>query len=401
MEWIELGKVFEFIRNGKSIKQFGDEGYPITRIETISAGYVDEDRVGYANLTNLEKYNDYLLKKGDILMSHINSVQHLAKTAIFDSDSTIIHGMNLLCLRTNNKIINSSYAYYCLNSDIFLNQIPNITKNSVNQASFNITNLKKVRIPVVPINMQKQIVEVLDQSQSLIDNRKEQIKLLDDLIKSIFYDMFGDPVRNNKGWEVKELGEIVDRDIQNGLYKPNTDYTLDTEKGIPIIRIDGFYDGKITEKNHKRVICDDEEIQKYSVEIGDILINRVNSLPYLGKSAYVDKITEKTVFESNMMKFKIKNNELNNNYFIYLLNTQFIKNQILGRAKKSVNQASINQKDVKSFKVNIPPTELQNQFAEKVELIESQKQLLEDSLRLLEDNYNGLMQRAFKGELFN
>ena len=85
-----LKDVFEFIRNGKSIKQNGNEGYPITRIETIADGIVDCNRLGYANIRNIRIYKDFLLKKEDILMSHINSEKHLGKVAIFNIDKEII-----------------------------------------------------------------------------------------------------------------------------------------------------------------------------------------------------------------------------------------------------------------------------------------------------------------------
>ena len=86
MEYVKLNEVFEFIRNGASIKQFDTkEGYPITRIETIANGYVDLNKMGYANIMDLNKYEDYLLQNGDILMSHINSEKHLGKVAIYEN----------------------------------------------------------------------------------------------------------------------------------------------------------------------------------------------------------------------------------------------------------------------------------------------------------------------------
>jgi len=75
---VKLGEVFSLIRNGINIKQgIANGGYPITRIETISNGEIDRDKMGYAGITNLSKYSSYILKTGDILMSHINSVQYL------------------------------------------------------------------------------------------------------------------------------------------------------------------------------------------------------------------------------------------------------------------------------------------------------------------------------------
>ena len=133
-----LGDVFPLIRNGASIKQAdGAAGYPITRIETIANREIDRSKFGYADIEDVEKYQDYLLQDGDILMSHINSEKHLGKVALYraENEEKIIHGMNLLMLRSNRNLVQSNYATYFFNSDAFLRQISNITKKSVNYQS--------------------------------------------------------------------------------------------------------------------------------------------------------------------------------------------------------------------------------------------------------------------------
>ena len=119
-----LEELSEFIRNGASIKQFENaKGYPITRIETISDSYVNLERVGYADIMEFGKYEEYLLDIGDILMSHINSDKHLGKTAIFENENVkLIHGMNLLCIRPNKKIVSPKYLNYYFKSLDFKNE---------------------------------------------------------------------------------------------------------------------------------------------------------------------------------------------------------------------------------------------------------------------------------------
>jgi len=126
----------------------------------------------------------------------------------------------------------------------------------------------------------------------------------------------------------------------------------------------------------------------------------VNSIEYLGKCAWIKELCEPTVFESNMMRVRLNENQVGACFISKLLCTKYIYNQILSRSKKSVNQASINQKDVCSFEIILPPLHLQNKFAAQVEKIDQQKQLLQQSLKELENNFNSLMQRAFKGGLF-
>ena len=109
-----LNEVFEFIRNGANIKQLDTKlGYPITRIETIANSHIDIEKMGYANIEELGKFEEYLLKDGDILMSHINSEKHLGKSAIYENiNEDIIHGMNLLCLRPNKILGYPKYLNY-------------------------------------------------------------------------------------------------------------------------------------------------------------------------------------------------------------------------------------------------------------------------------------------------
>ncbi|MDY4079561.1 MAG: restriction endonuclease subunit S [Clostridium sp.] len=184
----KLDDIFIFIRNGANIKQgLVDGGYPITRIETIANSYIDMNKVGYAGINNLEKYKEYLLKDGDILMSHINSEKHLGKTAIYEENYIkLIHGMNLLCLRANKEKIIPKYMNYYFKTMNFKNNLSKITKKSVNQASFSVNDLKRIVVDIPEISVQARIVETLDKAQELINKRKVQIEDLEELVKSKF-----------------------------------------------------------------------------------------------------------------------------------------------------------------------------------------------------------------------
>lgn len=150
---------------------------------------------------------------------------------------------------------------------------------------------------------------------------------------------------------------------QNGLYKPQFDYVSDGT-GVPILRIDSFYEGKVSNLSSlKRLICSEIELKRYSLYENDIVINRVNSIEYLGKCGLIQDFVENTVFESNMMRLHVDEHKFHPVYITKLLCSEFIYQQILRRAKKAVNQASINQKDVQSFVVYMPPIEQQDQFA--------------------------------------
>ena len=203
-----IDECFFQIQNGANIKQNdSQEGFPITRIETTANNKFNRNRMGYAGITDISKYESYVLEDEDLLMSHINSAQYLGRTVLYIKrpNETIIHGMNLLRLKANKRIINPAYARYYFYGNIFKKQIKNITKKSVNQASFSIKDLKRIQINVPNLEKQVIIVKILDKLQWIIERRKEQLNYLNDLIKARFVEMFGDPISNAMHWETVVL----------------------------------------------------------------------------------------------------------------------------------------------------------------------------------------------------
>ena len=188
MPVMRINEVVSLLRNGVTIKQNKDkEGYPITRIETISNRTVDRERMGYAGITDISKYEDYVLQDGDILMSHINSVKHMGKSAIYEKniDESIIHGMNLLCLRPKVNIVIPDFLYSYFQMDFFYEQVLSITKKAVNQASMTIKDLGNLTVIVPDIESQMIYVDFVRQSNKSKFALQEAIKDLDALSKKI------------------------------------------------------------------------------------------------------------------------------------------------------------------------------------------------------------------------
>ena len=236
---------------------------------------------------------------------------------------------------------------------------------------------------------------MLDKVSDLIAKRRQQLDKLDELVKSRFIEMFGDPMTNPHNLPRVILGSVLTIEPQNGLYKPQSDYVSD-KTGVPILRIDSFYDGKVLNfSSLKRLICSEIELKRYSLYENDIVINRVNSIEYLGKCGLVQGLIENTVFESNMMRLHVDEHKLHPVYITKLLCSQFIYQQILKRAKKAVNQASINQKDVQSLLVYMPPIEQQERFAAFVAQTDKSKLAIQKSLEKLEILKKALMQEYF------
>ena len=272
--------------------------------------------------------------------------------------------------------LDKQYLYYFLRSDIGRQMIQAKAAGSVRD-NLKIEMLKEMTVPDMTVDEQRRCAAVLDRLHGLIVLRQQQLASLDTLIKARFVEMFGEPETNPMQWNVALLKQLMAVEPQNGLYKPQSDYVQDGS-GTPILRIDAFYDGRVTDFSLlKRLICSDTEKQRYLLCENDIVINRVNSIEYLGKCAHITGMAEDTVFESNMMRFHLDEKVINTEFATHLLCSKYIYNQILRRAKKAVNQASINQGDVQSLVMLVPPLELQNQFAAFVAQIDKSKAVVQ------------------------
>ena len=256
--------------------------------------------------------------------------------------------------------------------------------------------LSSLPLPTASNATKRRVVEMLDKAEAICSKRKQIIELTDSLLKSIFIEMFGDLDTNTFGWGTYTVAEILKTDPQNGLYRPLSDYG----SGVSILRIDGFYDGYLVKgRPLKRLNVDAKTIAKYRLDHGDIVINRVNSPEFIGKSALVEGLVDETVFESNMMRFRVDKEQINPRFFVDQLQTQYIKRQILRASKDAVNQSRINQTDVRNFEIRVPPVELQETYAAIVGKKTKTDRSLTEALSASSNLFRSLSQRVFNSEL--
>src|SRR5947199_1101704 len=165
---------------------------PISRIETISEGVIDFSRVKYVTPT-LRGRQKYQLQSGDILFSHINSPEHIGKTALFRSSKPLIHGINLLLLRVNQQVCHPEYLNFYLKSFAVRARFRTRCKKAVNQASLNQEDILSLDVPVRPLSEQKRIAAILEKADRLRRMRRYARQLSDTFLQSVFLEMFGDP----------------------------------------------------------------------------------------------------------------------------------------------------------------------------------------------------------------
>lgn len=243
-------------------------------------------------------------------------------------------------------------------------------------------------IPVPPLAIQSRIVSELDLLQSIIDKQKTQLKELDNLAQAIFYDMFGDPVENEKGWEVKKLGEITNK-ISDGVHaKPNY-----TETGMPFISVVNINRGKLIFDDCKYVSQIDGETfnKRTKPEKGDILYTKVGAT--YGISALVDVDIDFCLYVSVCL-IKPKRELLDSLFLTHMMRLPYIKNQADERIR-GIGVPDLHLNQISAFDVIVPPLSLQQTFAQKIESIERQKELINQSIREARALFDSRMEYYF------
>ncbi len=384
----KIADAFSLIRNGANIKQgLDDSGYPITRIETISDRTVDRDKMGYAGITDITKYSDYVLQDGDILMSHINSETHLGKVARYEKyeGETIIHGMNLLCLRPNKNLVDSRYAFYYLSSEAFLHQIPRITKKSVNQASFNVAALKELTFPISSMEVQQTVADILDKANELIALRKEQLAKLDELVKARFVELFGDPITNTKGWKKDKAESHID--LLSGYPFQSEQYV---NNGINICGGLIIMPQKIQWQDCRHWPSVDG-YEDYLLAEDDIVM--ALDRPWISEGFKIAQV-DSTHLPALLIQrtARIRGIDVNQQYLFHcFVNGGFDKHSnVTGSLVPHISA-----KDIRSFEILLPPIKLQKQFAAFVKQVDKSKVAVQKALDEAQLLFDSLMQKYF------
>jgi len=248
--------------------------------------------------------------------------------------------------------------------------------------------LEELPIPLPALHEQKRIAAQLDKADRLRRSRRYAQELSDGFLQSVFLEMFGD----GHHADIVEFRELFAESPKNGLYLPAEKYG----SGTPIIRIDNFYGGQLASPvGFKRVRANQSEVADFAVFNNDILINRVNSIEYLGKCALVRGIVEDTIYESNMMRIRVDKFRLSPTFATHYLSSPAAYCQILTKAKKAVNQASINQTDVETLKIPLPDLKVQQEFETVVQKTERLRAQQGEAERQAEHLFQTLLHRAF------
>ncbi len=304
-------------------------------------------------------------------------------------------GRGLSAIRVKNNI-SRDYVFYFLKTNE-----KKISKLGVGSTFTAITqkDLHKIIIPIQPYTDQLHIANILSQAENLIAQRKESIRLLDEFLKSTFLEMFGDPVRNEKGYNKGRFGDFVKTIIAGSSYGGEQKENLnDNEFGV--LKISAVTWGVFNPKEFKVVNKVDLRGKVIHPAKGDLLFSRANTKELVGATCIVDADYPKLFLPDKIWNIKLKETELNKVYVHYLFKNSTFKNILTQDATgTSGSMLNISMEKLRNVKFPKPPIELQTQFAQIVEKTEELKTQYQQSLQELENLYGSLSQRAFKGEL--
>lgn len=365
-------------------------GPKFLRITDIQNNVVNWDSVPYCSITEAEK-KKYLLKPGDLVFARTGAT--VGKSYLVgESLPEAVFASYLIRLQLC-TCVDPNYVNYFFQSPYYWLQI---TKGQVGagQPSFNSEKLSNITLPIPPLDTQRKIVAILEKAEATQRLRTEADALTRQLIRSNFTEFFGDLQINPMRWEEIKLGDVI-LETRNGLYKSEEHYG----NGIPILRMYNILNNQIIMNKVHKIEVSESEYQEYKLEPGDILFNRVNSPVWLGKSAVIPKNIGRCVFESKNIRIKVDKTVANPEYIVHYLGSPLGRQEILKRAKHAVNQSTVNNKDIREFKLPLPPIDLQNRFASFLESVESLQSIFFESSIELEKLNCGLTVKAFNGEL--
>jgi type I restriction enzyme S subunit len=373
---IPLGEVAEFI-NGAAFKpeDWHENGRKIIRIQNLN------DSSKPYNLTTRNIDKKYEVNTGDILVSWSASL------GVFEwlERETALLNQHIFKVIPDKSKVNKNYLKYSL--DKALNDMEchlhGATMKHVNRKEFLET---KIYLP--PLEEQRRIAAILDKADGVRRKRKEAIRLTEELLKSTFLEMFGDPVTNPKGWEVSPFGSLGKLDRGKSKHRPRNDPSLLGGK-YPLIQTGDVANSKGVIKKYTQTYSDKGLAQSRMWPAGTLCITIAANIAQTGI------LTFDSCFPDSIVGFK-PNNRVTTEYIQAWLG--FLQPLLEDLAPQSA-QKNINLQMLRELDVPVPPIDLQSKFSEFVERIGNNSRNYEKSEAVMDNLFNSLLQKAFRGEL--
>ena len=386
-EYKTFGEIGTFLR-GKNIQKadFVSGGLPCIHYGQIHTKF--DISIDY-HLSEIpqEVYDKAIIASpGDVIIAITSEdIDGSCKSVVWLGNYDIAVSAHAAILKHN---MNGKFIAYYLRSNTFFTQKLKYARG-FKVMEIKTKDLAKLVLPIPPKPTQLSIVSELDKLNELIRIKKEQLKDYDALAQSIFYEMFGDPVENEKGWEVKKLMEICD--VRDGThdspkYVESSNYMLITSKNI-VNRAISFDDvNYITEEDYNNIN------KRSKVDDGDIIMPMIGTIgnPVI---VYLDNLHKFSIKNVALIKF-FHNTSILNRYLLELMISDSFRKYLLS-LNKGGTQKFVALGTIRRMDIILPPLSLQQSFAHKIEQIERQKAAVQSTITDLETLLAARMQYWF------
>ena len=387
MEWVKLGEIASLITKGTTPTTLGfdfvDEGINFIKIESISEeGSFISNKFNHITSECDNKLSRSRLQKNDLLFSIAGAI---GRTAIVTDDILPANTNQALALiRIPEGVINYSYLKYVLQSSVVSDQFEK-RKQGVAQLNISLKDVANFNIPLPSQAAQQMIVEILGGVEVIISLRKQQLAKLDELVKSRFVEMFGDPISNPKGWKTDTAEKHID--LLSGFPFDSSQYT---ESGVNICGGLIIMPQRI-EWNDCKHWSSVEGYEEYTLKENDIVI--ALDRPWISEGFKIAMVEAEYLPALLIQRTaRVRAISINQYYLMYCF--------LLGGFDKHCNVTGslvphISAKDIRSFQIMLPPSTLQEQFAAFVEQTDKSKFAVQQSIEKLETLKKSLMQQYF------
>ena len=390
MKIVKIGNIAKIL-SGYAFNslEYSDSGFRVIRITNVQNGYISNDNQKFIKSNkSLERFT---LSDGDILISLTGNVGRVGKIGKENLPAVLNQRVGKIIILSKDVI--SDYLFHILKSGVFESMLIEKAKG-IAQKNIGSSDIESIEIPLPSLEDQKRIVRILDQADALRQKRKQSIELLDDYLKSVFLEMFGDIVDNTMGWKIQKLKNLCEVGSSKRVFVNElTDNGIPFYRGTEVGRLSCGEDIKpslfITDKHY-------QELKKHTgvPALGDLLMP---SICPDGRIWLVN--TEKPFYfkDGRVLWIHMKTKTLNSVYLKFMLVEKFKKDY--KSIASGTTFAELKIFALKGLNVVLPPIELQNKFFEIVKKTESLKQLMFIQSIETEIQFQSLMQKAFMGEL--
>ncbi len=388
-----LGELVEDSQYGTSRKANERRaGVPVLRMSNITySGAFDLNHVKHVELpaSELERYS---VRRGDVLFNRTNSQDLVGKVGVWNRDEPFAFAGYLVRLRTNRERLDPDFVGAWFNTPEMKALLRTRAKPSINMSNINATEILKFPIVVPPLKDQERIVEVLQQCDRLRTNRRAALALLDTLTQSIFLEMFGDAIRNTRGFPVSRMIDLVDpeRPISYGILMPGPEQ----REGVSYVRVVDMKDGGIELSGVRKTTETISRAFKRSLlKPGDLLMSIRG---HVGRFAVVPDELDGANITQDTARLAIVG--ASSVFVRECLRTGAFQ-QWMARHTKGVAVRGINLGDVKVMPVMLPPRLDQEAFTRRVAVVDRLRAGYRASLASFDALFASLQHRAFRGEL--